>query len=360
MSSPKTLSGAMLSDMYRFDRKVPGVGRIQKSAGTANATEYRYRDGLLTKLVKAHARDILREFQAGRLTIGDLVSADREGRLTDVLAIQKLTRPLKESVEAWLPISAPEPRSRRRYQSSWDALRVKARLEKASIRDLEFVDWKRLQQAWGKTGADWNRMRAMVSAFLTHITGHRHSPFRLAVINRDRFPLGRESKGRIPELSVAEFWQLVKLTPDYVQPTIVAFAALSCGHVEFDGIRPEDVNAERHEVRLVSKKGPDRDRVVVVADNLWPWVSRAIQCSVQRKWRLIHFKRAAGKIGKPGLVLYDLRHLGAQLAADAGVNLRDIGTHLGHSNTKQTLRYARRKQAQAVGRAIGEALGGRG
>lgn len=353
----------------RFDRVIPGVGRLQGSSGTSKRGEFAYRNGLLTKLVQAGALDILREFKAQRLTMNDLIAADREHRLLQLAGEMKLERSLAVAIAAWLPISAPEPISRRRYQCSWDRLRRKVpALERATVRDLEKLDWRSLFRVWGASGSDWNRMRAMISAFLTHVTGHRHTPFRLAVVNKDRFPRGRESVGRVPDVSAEQFWQIVKLTPAYVQPTIVAFAALGCGHKEFDGIQPEDVNDLKREVRLVSRKGPDRDRVVVVAESLWPWVSRAIQCSVQRKWRLIHFKRAARKVAHTGerpadcacamcsLTLYDLRHLGAQLAADEGVHLRDIMGHLGHSNPKQTIRYARRRSAAAVGEAIGAAL----
>ena len=57
---------------YIFDRIFPGVGRIQKSAGTKSRQEFRRRDAILTKLFEAGDLETLRAFKRGQLTIEEL------------------------------------------------------------------------------------------------------------------------------------------------------------------------------------------------------------------------------------------------------------------------------------------------
>ena len=344
------------SKNFRFNRTVKGVGRLAMSAGTSDPVEYRYRDGILTKLIRAHAHDLLHALRAGHLSIGDLITADREGRLLSALADYQLAQPLAPAVEAWLPHSADAPMSRLRYRTSWNALQRRLkRVDRLSVRDLERQDWRALRLTWNTSGADWNRMRAMLSSFLTHISGHVHSPFRLNVMGR--LPAAEESQGRVTDVTVAELWALVEAAPIKVRSVYASLAILGTGPKEQMGILPDHLNPARCEVEVNGhKKGRKGYRLVCVEPSLWRWVSAAVPCPLKYKWLRLHFKAAAKAIGRSELTMYDLRHLSGQLAADEGASERDIGLHLGHQSAGQTRRYTRRKSARAVADAIGKAL----
>lgn len=349
--------------MKRFNRTIKGVGRIANSSGTDNPREFANRDALLTKLIRARALDVLREFKVGRITIGDLLTADREERLSQVAADVRLARPLFAAVEAWLPDSAAAPQSRRRYATSWAALTKKAKLRKSmSVRDLSLVPWKALEHRWTASPSDWNKMRAMLSAFLSAFTGSKYSPFRLEVMGR--VACLEENEGRTTDLAVADLWKLYHAVPKEhaqaaaeVRAAWVAMAATGAGPKEFIHLTSDSLLPGLLQVGVQGfKKGRKRVRMVSVQEWLWPYVAASVPCPLAYKWLRIHFKRAAVAIGRPDLTLLDLRHLYGQLAVDQGASLRDVAQQMGHKDLKTTLRYARRKDAVGVAAKVGEGL----
>lgn len=48
---------------------------------------------------------------------------------------------------------------------------------------------------------------------------------------------------------------------------------------------------------------------------------------------------ALAAVGLPGAHFHDLRHTGNQFSADAGANLRELMTHMGHDSTRAALIY---------------------
>jgi len=347
------------SSTYRFNRFVRGIGRIVNSSGTTKRPEFRYRDGLLQRLIRLGALDTLRLFKRGTLTINDLIAADREGRLERVGEQLRLEKPLAAAVEAWLPDSARAPQSRRRYRVSWHHFWTVAQASgqvrvAAAVRDLAGVDFHRLRRAWGTSDADWNRTRAMLSAFLSRFLGAKQHPFRYEVLAQ--FPRGQEPPGRVPELDAADFWAIVKQAPDYVQPAYVAMAVLGVGMGEYLALDERHLRPLRLTVRVPGTKAQLRDREVAVDKRLWPWIARAVPAPLQARWLRIWWTRACVAAERPVIRLYDLRHLSAQLAGDQGASDRDLAVHLGHTNPTMSFRYSRRRIARRVAGAIGDAL----
>src|SRR5712672_3550424 len=169
----------------RFKRYVRGVGLIRNHSGTNKPVEFRYRDGILTKLIRLGALDSLRLFKRGALKIGDLIAADREGRLEHVARELVLHRPLKPAVADWLETAARAKGSRQRYAVSWQHFsRLKALSDTAVVRELAGVDYHKLLARWGASDADWNRFRAALSAFLSRFLGSKMHPFRYEVLSR--------------------------------------------------------------------------------------------------------------------------------------------------------------------------------
>lgn len=340
---------------FRFSHYVRGVGRISNSSGTDRIPEFRYRDGLITKLIRLGALDTLRLFKRGALSMNDLIAADRTGRLERVAEQLMLDRPLRPAVAAWLETAARAPASRRRYQGSWDHFfRVAPLAPGAVVRELTHVDYHKLERRWGTGPADWNRFRSALSAFLSRYTGAKGHPFRYEVLAR--IARQEEPEGRVPDLSAAEFWTIVRQAPAPVQPAYVAMAVLGVGPGEYLRLQPVHLNAGALLVNVPGTKTRARARTVAVDARLWAWIARAVPAPLGYGWLSIWWRRTVRQAGYAGLRLYDLRHLSAQLAADLGATDRDLTTHLGHTNPKMAHRYARRPTARGVAAKIGDQL----
>lgn len=347
------------SKNFRFNRYVRGVGQISNSARTSKLSEFRRRDGILTKLIEGGHLEILRLFKAGTLTIEELVDADRHERLTQVAEGLRLQRLLEEAVDGWLPQSAEAVASRKRYGVSWRAfLRVAYATKQlrpgARVGDLARMDFRRLRNQWGASGADFNRARAMLSAFLSTYLGDTWHPFRRKVMKG--FPRGRESAGDMPQATSADFWAIVENAPDHVKASYVSMAVLGAYPKEYLSVRPEDVHHDQQTVTINGTKNEHRHRIVAVDPRFWEWIERGIPSKVQHGWLRIHWKRACAAAGIEGLQLKHLRHLSAQWAGDRGVTDRDLTTHLGHTNPSMSHRYARRAISRGIATAIADEL----
>ena len=163
---------------YRLDRRFPGVGRIAVASGATTRDEFRNRNAMLTRLYNKGRLDLLTEIRAGRLTVTEVYAADRNDnldRLTGDRAV--LVRPLWKAVEGWNEHSAKAQGTRRRYETSFDALKATAVLgDGATIEDLGGVDWRQLEAAWKGGAADWNHLRRAVSRFLSMQLGDVYHP----------------------------------------------------------------------------------------------------------------------------------------------------------------------------------------
>lgn len=340
----------------RFHRYVAGVGLIRNHSGARTAVEFRYRDAILTKLIRLNALDTLRLFKRRALTIGDLVTADRENRLEHVARELVLHRPLKEAVDAWLTVSARSEGSRKRYAVSWAHFwRVGPLRDTTVVRELAAVDYHKLLKNWGASDADFNRFRAALSAFLSRYLGAKQHPFRYEVLSR--VPRGVESDGRVPDVSVGEFWRIVDLAYEPVRSVYVAMAALGAYYKELAPLTKLSLRPKTFTVLLRGQKqGRQTVIEVSVAPELWPWIEAAIPLPIGYKWLRIYWKRACKAAKVPGVWMRDLRHLAGQLAADAGMADSAVATHLRHKNVATTRRYTRRATARAVAAAIGSAL----
>ncbi len=104
------------SKNYRFDIRIPGMGRVTKSAKTSSRTEYRNRLAVIHKLIDAGCLDTLRMWKEDRVTIEELRNADREGRLYRVADDMRTARSLDDEIDAWLPIH-PNKRNREAWRA---------------------------------------------------------------------------------------------------------------------------------------------------------------------------------------------------------------------------------------------------
>jgi integrase len=347
---------------HPVDLTLGGV-RLQVSTSAATAAEHRYRLGLLHKLQKAGDIDTWRALKDGRLTVLDLVAADKAGRLHNVADELVVFSPLKTAMEAWLPRSAHAKDSRRRYGTSWRRFLSRAFPNNAApiVADLASVDYAALGESWGAGPADWNRARASVSAFLTaYLGGDKFHPFRRKVMAR--FPMQPEPPGRIPTLTPAQFWAIVDAADPRCAPSFVTMAALAVGPAEYLALTREDLDPDNLTVRVRGTKTPGRarrvvrDAVVAFDPRVWEWIDRAVPAALAYRWLNRYWQRACKAAKVVGVRMYDLRHLSAQLAGDAGVTDRDLTVHLRHATPTMSHRYSRRAVAWVVAERVADEL----
>ncbi len=350
--TPQKMRG---SKNYQFDRVVRSVGRIRCSSGTASLREYHRRDGILTKLVEAGALETLRLLKAGHLSIQDLVDADRHERVLRVADQLKLHRPLQTVVDDWLPTSAPAAQSRRRYKVGWQRFYKKAKITAASpIGELSRVDYKRLYARWGASDTDWNRTRSAVSAFLTTYLGHLHHPFRLEVMGL--YKTRKEPEGRIPTVHSKAFWTFINKADERCKAAFVSMVVLTIGPAEYLSLTRDDLDQHHRMVHVRGTKNVVRDDWVAVDKPMWKWVNAGVPAPLKDRWLRIYFNRARDKAKLRDFRMYDLRHLGAQFAGDAGVTDRDLTVHLRHTNPKMSHKYSRRLVSRRAAKGISDML----
>ena len=207
------------SGTIRFNRDFSriGVGRITRSSRTSNGKVFQHRDGILTKLAESGQIEALRAFRDGRLTIEQLVDADREQRLktSDLLGLLTIQQPLWKAIENTLPRMGTSEATRKRYEVSFDSLRRKAVAslsDRAVVGDLGRLSWGELRKEWGRSSADWNHLRRAVSAFLSMLMGDKYHPFRRAVVKR--IPIAPEVE-RVPDVTPEVFWTIMDHVPEH-------------------------------------------------------------------------------------------------------------------------------------------------
>jgi len=339
----------------RFDRRFRGVGRIALASGTRDVTLFHAFDRMLTELHEGGYVDVLRAIKSRQVTVQEVYDARRARRLTSVAADLVLYRPLWVAVDAWLPRSARAEASRKRYGTSFKALRERGCLKDgATVQDLKRIDWNALQAIWGRSGADWNRLRAAVSAFLTaYLDGDKFHPFRRDVMKR--FPRARE-KERVPDLTPDAFWSLVDAAPDHAKAPFVCLVVTGLRVGEYLSLEAEHLMPLTKHIQVPGTKTEGSAAVIAVGEEAWKWVKAAVPSPLRYKWLRIHFKRAAKAVGLPDLRLHDLRHLCGQVLANQGLPEAKIQQAMRHASPAMTRRYTRQRDRGEAAVALDAAL----
>lgn len=342
----------------RFNRDFSriGVGRITCSSRTTNPKEFRVRDQILTKLANSGQIDALRAFKRGELTIEQLLSADREGKLksADLLGTLILRQPLWKAVADTLPRMGKSTATRKRYSVSLAALRNKAKTlsESATLADLEHVAWQELRGNWGRSAADWNHMRRAVSVFLTAVLRDKFHPYRRAVT--DRIPIAAET-ARTPDVTPDVFWRIVRHLPNAYQACFVAIAATGMRVGEYIRCTPFNLKPSTFSVAVPGTKTHGSAEDVVVHRKLWRFVAAAIPSPLGYKALRRHWKAACQK-ANADVRIHDLRHCFGQWAVDAGIPESKVQSALRHKTASMTRRYTKTKEKGDAANAVGEAL----
>lgn len=356
---------------YEFDRRFPGVGRIRCSSGTKKLSEFRARDAVLTKLYKTAQLEVLRAFRDGRLTIEQLAEQDLHGRGGETLELIEARRPLWDAIEETLPLMGKTSSSRVRYRLSFRQLRARQVLaETATVGDLRRVKWAQVATAWAGSAADWNRLRAAVSRFLSLLMGDKYSPFRRAVVAA--MPRATEPEGRTPDLTPTQFLAVLERMPDddaRAAAMVLVLTGMRVG--EYLSLDETSLLPATHRLRIKSGEGNKSGaRTIAIAPEDWGWIVAAVpfarlplpavrvRTGVDARYRrlMAAWKTACAAAGVGDLWIHDIRHCMAQWADDAGTALGSISQVLGHKDPKTTLRYTRMAASARATGAVGQVL----
>lgn len=341
----------------RFDRIFRGVGRVARSSGTSSAKEFVRRDALLTELADAGQLEALRAFQAGDLLIEHLIEAKRSGELSSTYLLRdvKLDQNLWDALDELYGAS----KDRSTYHRYHSAARKFARValhtlgRNARVRDLRRVDWQLLRRQWGASAADWNHLRRMISRSLTHWMGDVYDPFRREVVKR--IPREKEMP-RIPDITIALFWDILARTPDFAQPCYVTLVATGMRLGEYLRCDKAHLSRVTCSIDVPGTKTAESKARIFVDEALWPWIEAGIPAPLNETWIRHYWKRAAREMGKGELRLHDLRHAYAIFASDAGVPTAQIQAALRHAGPEMTRRYEMQRSRRSVALIVGQAL----
>ena len=327
---------------FRIDRRFRGVGRIALASGTHKRKRFEAFNAMLTELYEDGRLDILRGLRDRRISIQQVYQAKRTRQLPYLTSELALFENLWCRVDDWLPRSASAENSCKRYAVSFRALKRTGVLsDDASVVDLRSVNWAVLRDSWSAGPADWNRLRAAVSRFLTMTLGDLYHPFRREVIGA--FPCAPEPPGRVPEITPDLFWRIVAHTPEHMQPAYIALAATGLRVGEYLALEEHHLRHLTREIEVPGTKTAASQGVIVVGPDAWEWVKRAVPAPHKYKWLYTHWKRACREVGVPDLTLHDLRHLYGQTLVDAGRPEASVQQSLRHTDPTMTRRYTKRK-----------------
>ena len=351
---------------FQFDRVFPGVGRIKKSSGTEKLKEFQRRDALLTKLFETSALDVLRAFKAGKITIEEIIAADRGNNAA--MSLQRLasTAKLATAVAHALPRMGGTVATRDRYERSLTKLLTTVPgLQSGRVADLAAVDWLLLSEQWTAGAADWNHVARAVSRFLTVHLGDKYHPLRREIVQR--IPRKNETP-RTPDQSIELFLRIVNTMPEPAQRCFMTLALTGMRPGEYVFADRGALRPETRAVRVTGKSGPG---YVYLTDEAFAIVSSAIPCplgpaptpgqptaKIKRYGRLARLYRKHQKLaGVTGLTLHDIRHLFGQTAADNNVPTAQTQAALRHVDPAMTRRYELPAQARRAAEVVARKLG---
>lgn len=341
---------------FRFDRYFRGVGRIQVSSGTDNLREFRSRDHLLTRLYRKPRLDLLIALKEKRISMTELVEADRLDKLGQTTADLILQRPLWSAVDDTLPKMARAKQTVRRYKVSLQAFANTGVLPRAAtIQHLERVNWSALEAHWKKSPADWNHLARAMSRFLSVALGDVYHPFRRQIVKQ--IPR-RKERHRVPDVEPQDFRIIVAHARPELRPFYWSIAITGARLGELKRLTRNELRPRSRSVNLDATKTDtdEGDRIIPVSARLWPWLERAIPVRVS-DWTLRQYwYKACEAAGYPRIRLHDLRHFTGQQLADAGRSEAAIGRFLGQTTPAITRKYTDRRLRQEDAEALADRL----
>ncbi len=331
-----------------------GGFRLHFSSGTADPREFQRRNDFLSYLWATGRELFLHALRQGEVTLEELMSRHREGKLGYSMQDLSDRLPLWSTWEEAIASYRVTHATRTRYRAAvQDFRRLGLLPDGALVRDLAMVPWSEAAEDWSKSAASWNHIRRAVGKFLTHMRGYR-SDFRREVMAK--IP-SMEEKPHIVDAGEDYIYlrralaQVQQVRPEF-RPVYEALLLTGLRVSEYLRMEPRDLLHREHAivVRPSDETGTIKNshsaRIVSVPPQYWDIVVGAIPYPVQvgREraywWIREVLVRACDEAGVPRLRLHGLRHLKIRMALEGGAPLNAVAEEVGHKNVQQTAEYA--------------------
>lgn len=202
-------------------------------------------------------------------------------------------------------------------------------------------DWVALSREWPGGPADWNRMRAGVSRFLSVTLGDKWHPTRRQILDPENFPRMAEPPGRVPDLPPELFWKIVDAAPEYLRASYVTMAVAGLRPGEYLALEEHHLLPHTTSIQVPGSKTAGSADVVRVGPVAWEWVKPAVPSPVRYRALYDNWKTACKAQGAGSLTLHDLRHFYGQQLTEAGRPEVSVQSGLRHATPAMTRRYAR-------------------
>jgi integrase len=341
------------------DITLPRVGRLKKNTGTHDKREAQRREGMLRDLSEAAQDDLLRALVANVVSVPDLVAAKRAGKLdgNHALTDVKLRAPLWDAFsETLTERTVPGAETLRRYKTSIAALNTATggTGPLLCVGDLIAFDWPELRKQWGKSPADWNHLRRMLSRFLSLYLGDKYHPIRRQFMQR--MPQANEGNGRISALSLERFRAMLGHVPEHMRPALMVLLLTGMRRGEYFRCEKAHLRPDLFAVQVPGTKTKGSAALVAVDPTQWDWIERGIPAPIGYQRLRMAWAEAAKKIGAPGIRLHDIRHLSLSLSLAGGAKVNETQRHARHATPMQTLQYTQLDDSRNAAAGIARAL----
>lgn len=334
------MSDRIRRKLQRFD-----LGELQIRSKATGRVHNR-RESLIDALISESQIDVLRALKERVISIEALDHYAREHKNlggAGLLAQVKLNESLFTAMETTVLVMGKSANTQKRYDVTRKAFEVMVRNAigaEAVVRDLERLPWEEWHRTWTKSAADWMHIRRFISRFLSLYLGSKHHPVRYEII--EMIPTKAEHDREI-DITVDEFLLLVEKSRDDVKAAWWTLLLTGMRVGEYLACDESAKLANSHQVKVPGTKTAGSVGAVNVAPSLWHWIEAGIPAPLQYKSLRLEFKKAALAIGRPELVLHDLRHAHGQWAVDAGIPEARVQSSLRHKNPAMTRRYTKRQ-----------------
>jgi integrase len=345
---------------FVIDVELPRVGRIKRSSEARDRREAVRREGMLRDLSEDGQDELLRALKLKVISVGDLVNAKRAGKLGGNRALTdiKLRSPLRRALlDTLTPQAVPGFETLRRYETSYDALfrAVEGNPEAlVYVGDLLAFDWPELRRRWGKSPADWNHLRRMLSRFLTLYLGDKYHPLRRQFMQL--MPAANEGPGRLSALSLATFREMLAHVPEHTRPAYMTLLLTGMRMGEYLRCGKSHLRADLFAVNVPGTKTKGSAALVAVDPTQWDWIERGVPAPIKYQGLRMWWKKAARLVGAPDIRLHDIRHLSLTLALSGGAKVNEAQRHGRHATPTQTLQYTQLDDSREAAAGIARAL----
>lgn len=161
---------------------------------------------------------------------------------------------------------------------------------------------------------------------------------------------------RVPDITLGMLAEIVVHLPESDRNFVWFLVLSGCRIGEYLRLTRAPLKPQIFGIDVPGTKTSGSRRQIYIAPSAWGIVDALVPCDHQygqlrRLWR-----DACGAVGVSGVTLHDLRHVGGQTAADAGMPLSAIKDHLGHATIAMAERSVRRPPLKEGAALLGGVL----